>query len=69
MLGMDSIGEMQVIKAIIPEAELQTYSTELRSATGGEGSFNKKFSHYEVVPDNIARQVIAKYKKAEEEEE
>ncbi|MFC1478965.1 elongation factor G [Planctomycetota bacterium] len=69
MLGVDSAGEMQVIKAIIPESELQTYSTELRSATGGEGSFTKVFSHYEVVPDNFAQQIIKKYKKEEEEDE
>lgn len=69
MLGVDSVGDMQVIKAKIPEAELQTYSTELRSATGGEGSFTKTFSHYEVVPGNLAPQIIEKYKKEEEEEE
>ncbi len=66
--GMDTIGEMQVIKAAIPEAELQTYSTELRSATGGEGSYTTKFDHYEVVPHPNAEKIIAKYKKEEEEE-
>lgn len=69
MLGVDSIGDMQVIKAKIPEAELQTYSTELRSATGGEGSFTKTFSHYEIVPSNLAPKIIKKYKTEEEEEE
>jgi elongation factor G len=70
--GMDTAGDSQVIKAQVPLAEMQTYSTQLRSITAGEGSFSMDFSHYDVVPGNVAQTVIAKAqaereKKKEEE--
>jgi len=58
--GMDSAGESQIIRATVPLAEMQTYSTQLRSITAGEGSFHMEFSHYDVVPGNVAQTVIAK---------
>jgi elongation factor G len=66
--GMDTLGEMQVVKASVPAAEVQTYSTELQSLTGGEGFFTMEFSRYDVVPSNIAQQVIAQQSKKKEEE-
>jgi elongation factor G len=57
---MDSAGESQIIRAQVPLAEMQTYSTQLRSITAGEGSFSMDFSHYDVVPGNVAQTVIAK---------
>jgi elongation factor G len=48
---------------------VQSYSTELRGLTGGEGYYSIELSHYDVVPGNIAQQVIAasqRKKKAEE---
>ncbi|MHC5058040.1 MAG: elongation factor G [Planctomycetota bacterium] len=61
--GMDSLGDMQVVKAQVPAAEVQTYGSELQSLTGGEGYFTMEFSHYDVVPSNVAQQVIAQYAK------
>ena len=58
--GMDSHGDSQIIRAQAPLAEMQTYSTQLRSITAGEGSFHMDFSHYDVVPGNVAQGVIAK---------
>ncbi len=59
--GMDTVGDHQVIKAHAPLSEMQTYSTNLRSMTHGEGSFTMDFDHYDVVPAHIAQGVIAKF--------
>ncbi|MCK6460360.1 MAG: elongation factor G [Planctomycetes bacterium] len=67
--GMDSAGDTQIIKATVPLAEMQTYSTQLRSITAGEGSFHMEFSHYDVVPGNVAQTVIAKAEKKKHPEE
>jgi len=69
ILGMETLGDMQVVKAQVPAAEVQTYSTELQSLTGGEGYFTMEFSHYDIVPPNIAQQVIAQYAKDRKEKE
>lgn len=60
--GMDTIGDTQAIRAQVPEAEIKSYSTELRSLTGGEGSYSVEFSHYEPVPGNVQQQIIAQLK-------
>lgn len=68
VLGMDQVGDLQVIKAQVPIAEMARYSTDLRSITGGRGSFTMEFSHYEEVPGRISQDIIAKAAKEEEEE-
>ena len=71
IMGMESEDGMQVIVAEVPQAEVFKYSSELRSMTGGRGSFELSFNRYEVVPSNVAQKVIAeaaKNKQAEEEE-
>ncbi len=50
VLGMDSDGEVQVIIAHVPQAELFNYATELRSLAQGRGSFSATLDHYEDVP-------------------
>ena len=67
ILGMDTLGEMQVVKAQAPLAEVQRYSTELRALTGGEGFYTVEMSHYDPVPSNIAQQIAAAAKREEEE--
>ena len=70
ILGMGAEDGMQVITAEAPQAELFKYSSELRSITGGRGSFEMEFLRYDIVPSNIAQKVIAeaeKHKKHEEE--
>lgn len=69
VVGMDTVGDMQVIKATVPLAELTTYSTELRSITAGEGSFSMEFSHHDVVPAKIQADIVAKAKAHEVPEE
>ena len=50
-------------------SEVQTYSSELQSLTGGEGYFTMEFSHYDVVPSHVTQQVIAQYAKDKQEDE
>lgn len=65
--GMDHGEHMQVIRAEIPMAEVSRYSTELKSITGGEGTFALEFSHYEQVPQHLQQQIIAR-RRAEQED-
>ena len=67
--GMESQGQMNVVRAHIPMMEIMDYETQLRSVTGGEGSYSTEPSHYDVMPHKLAEAVIAKAKKPVEEEE
>ena len=68
ILGMDSDGRFQIIKALVPLAELYKYSSHLRSLTQGRGAHKRKFDHYEEMPKEIEQKVIEAYKKSREEE-
>ena len=57
--GMDSAGTMRIVTAEVPLAEAQNYNIDLRSITGGRGTFSMEFSHYEHVPPQETQQVIA----------
>src|SRR3954464_11595986 len=63
VLGMDSDGDMQIITAHVPQAELFNYATELRSLAQGRGSFSATLDHYEDVPSHIAEKVIESHRK------
>jgi elongation factor G len=67
--GQDFVaGGMAVVKAQAPLAEVMQYQSQLKSVTGGQGSFAMEFSHYEPVPPQVQQQIAAQYKpKAEEE--
>lgn len=67
MQGMEVQEGIQVIKAQVPLKEMQEYSTQLRSITAGEGTFTMRFSHYEQVPGNLQAEIVAEYRKAQEE--
>jgi elongation factor G len=63
--GMDAIpGGLQVIHASIPLAEVLTYASQLKSMTGGQGSFTMDFKSYDPVPPNVQQQIVEKYKKS-----
>ena len=68
ILGIGSEDGMQVITAEVPQAEMFRYSSELRSMTGGRGSFEMEFNRYDIVPSNIAQKVIAEAQKNKKEE-
>jgi len=60
IMGMDSDGTHQIIKAKVPEAEMYRYSTSLRSQTQGRATFSTKFASFEPVPSNIQQELVAK---------
>ncbi len=66
--GMDTRGSLQVIEAQVPLAEIANYSTELRSLTGGEGSYSMAPDHYDVVPHALAEAIVAKSVKHQDED-
>lgn len=66
VLGMESKGAGQVIKALVPMADVLKYAPDLRSITSGRGSFEARFSHYDEVPAPMAEKVIAEAKRAKE---
>jgi elongation factor G len=68
ILGMGSEDGMQVITAEVPQAEMFQYCSQLRSITGGRGSFEMEFDRYEQVPANIAQKVIAQAAREEDDE-
>ena len=68
ILGMDQEDGMQVMIAEVPQAEVFQYSPQLRSMTGGRGSFELEFARMEVVPANIAQKIIAEAQKHKQEE-
>ena len=65
VLGMDQSDGLQVVRAHVPQAELFNYATELRSLSGGRGSFSATLDHYEEVPSHVAQKVIDQHKKEE----
>ncbi|MFN2281978.1 MAG: elongation factor G [Anaerolineales bacterium] len=67
VLGMDTKGGRSVVKAQVPLAEMQRYTSDLRSMTGGRGMFEMEFSHYQQLPTHLAEEVIAANTKQEEE--
>ena len=62
-----SEGDWVSVQAKVPVAEMQTYQTELRSITGGEGSYTMSISHHDAVPSHIASQIVARHKKEKAE--
>ncbi|RKQ85573.1 elongation factor G [Brockia lithotrophica] len=62
--GMERRGNVQVIRAYVPLAEMFGYATDLRSRTQGRGTYIMQFSHYEEVPAGIAKAVIERSKGA-----
>ena len=64
VLGQDMLpGNMLLIKAQVPLSEVTQYNSQLKSVTGGRGSYSMSLSHYEAVPPNIQANVVAQYAK------
>jgi elongation factor G len=62
VLGMDTEHGRSVVTASVPLAEIQRYSNDLRSMTGGRGVYTMAFDRYEPVPTNVAQSIIAAHK-------
>jgi len=68
--GMESQGDgTTIIRAQVPHGEVLRYASDLRSLTGGRGTFTTSFSHYEPVPAHIADRLIAEARRQKEEAE
>lgn len=68
--NQDSLpGDLAVLMAKVPLAEVTRYAAQLGSMTQGQGSYSMEFSHYDMVPGNVQQQIVSKAKLAEEEEE
>jgi elongation factor G len=67
--GMENERGRSVVTAQVPLAEMQRYTTDLRSITGGRGIFSMELDHYEVVPRHVADELIAAKKKEQSKEE
>ncbi len=61
-------GNICTIKAQAPLSEVMQYNSQLRSVTGGQGSYSMELSHYDAVPGNVQQQIIAAAQKTKEEE-
>jgi elongation factor G len=69
VMGQDMLpGNYIVVKAQVPLAEVTQYNSQLKSVTGGRGSYSMSLSHYEIVPPNVQQQIIAQYVKKKESE-
>lgn len=67
--GQDMLsGNMMCIKAIVPLSEVANYNSQLKSVTGGQGSYSMELSHYDPVPPNVQQQIIEAHKAELEQE-
>jgi elongation factor G len=62
-------GDLAVITALAPLAEVTRYAAQLGSITQGQGSYTMEFRHYDQVPGNVQQQIVSKAKVAHDEEE
>jgi elongation factor G len=69
IMGMEAgPGGTQTIRVQVPLAEVAQYNTQLRSITGGQGSYLMELSHYEPVPSQVQQQIVERAAAAKEEE-
>ncbi|MFT2703733.1 elongation factor G [Helicobacter pylori] len=60
--SMDDRLGLKIVNAFVPLVEMFGYSTDLRSATQGRGTYSMEFDHYGEVPSNIAKEIVEKRK-------
>ncbi|NWJ53039.1 MAG: elongation factor G [Bacteroidetes bacterium] len=69
IMGMESDGNYQKIKAKVPLAEMYRYSTALSSITSGRATYGLKFADYAPVPPDVQANLLKVYEEQEKEEE
>ena len=67
--GMDTERGRSTVTALVPLSEMMRYTTTLRSMTGGRGHFTMEFDHYDLVPTQLAREIMESRQKEIREEE
>jgi elongation factor G len=68
VLGVEADGRQQVVTAHVPMTEVLLYAPDLISKTGGRGTYEMEFDHYEEVPPHQAEKIIAEARAAQEKE-
>ena len=68
IMGMDTENGESTVTAMVPLAEMLRYTTQLRSMTGGRGTFDMELQNYEVVPPHITQEIIAARAKDKKED-
>jgi len=68
ILGSEPDGHLLKLKAIVPEAELYKYSTQLHSQTHGRGTYKYTFRQYSEVPPDVAAKIVEEHQKEKKEE-
>ena len=67
--GQDILpGNQALVRATVPLSEVASYASQLKSVTGGQGSYLMEFSHYDIVPPNVQQQIVAAHKPKDDEE-
>jgi len=66
--GMETQGHFQVIKALVPLAEMLSYASTLKSITSDRGTYHMEFDHYDEVPAQVQEKIIADYARHKQEE-
>lgn len=69
VMGMDSEGNYQKIKARVPLAEMNRYSTTLSSLTSGRATYTMKYAEYQQVPSDVQDQLLKAYEAEEKDED
>ena len=67
VMGTDTEGHFQVVTAEVPQRNMYAYATDLRSVTGGRGQHSEELSHYQVMPREMEKKVVAEAQKPDEE--
>jgi elongation factor G len=62
IMGMNERGKAKSVDAEVPLSEMFGYATQLRSMSQGRATYTMQFEHYEEVPNNIAKEIIASVK-------
>ncbi|MBU1368463.1 MAG: elongation factor G, partial [Bacteroidetes bacterium] len=69
IMGMDADGKYQIIRAKVPLAEMDKYSTSLSSITSGRGTYSMKYAEYAQVPGDVQTKLLKEYEESLREEE
>lgn len=68
ILGNTTLGgDRVIIHGEVPLAEVQEYQSQLKSLTGGAGTYSMSFSRYEPVPPRVQQDLAARFTRAEED--
>ncbi len=66
--GMETKGHFQIIKAIVPLAEILTYASTLKSITSDRGTYHMEFDHYDELPAHVQEKIVAEYARHKQQE-